>query len=401
MIVAGQSHEIRTPLHCLVAMTSLLLEDESILDDHHKDSLRMISNSGALLESIVNDILDYTRLESGNVDIQVAPTNLEEAIGVVVQAMKIKGQARRQTIDSSTVDFSSLPRIIETDRNRLQQILYNLIGNALKFSEDEGVVDLKVIPAGEDGGEVDSIRFVVKDYGKGIAKEDLAKIFDPFEQGSKETQQNYGGTGLGLAITQKLVKGLKGQMTVDSVLGEWTEFSFTLPQSRQRQIEFSKSDLSLAEYSPPKLASTVPFNPTKIPTEMSLEQNTDVRILIADDNIVNQKILHSMLNRLGFGNIVLVENGRQAVEEEMSSPFQLILMDFEMPICDGVKATKTILAREREEDPPAVVFVTAHAIDTFREEARQAGGIDCICKPFDLQKIKTVLGSLGFLCPSE
>ena len=246
---ACMSHEIRTPLNCIVGMSSVLLEDtESEMDQMHAESIRMIYTSGELLRAIVDDVLDYAKLESGSFEVDVRKTNLQESLDGVVHSISQKVQEKN--IRLRTHFSPNLPKNIETDSRRLQQVLFNLLGNSGKFSVETSVIDLSVsfIVALEESKEHLSglssrsgnsawiaserqgiIRFSVRDYGKGIEKKDFKTIFEPFNQASKQTASVYGGTGLGLSITSKLVKRLGGTISVDSELGKFTDFTVDLP----------------------------------------------------------------------------------------------------------------------------------------------------------------------------
>jgi signal transduction histidine kinase len=232
---ACMSHEIRTPLNCIVGMSSLLLDDADVLDPMHADSIRMIYTSGDLLKAVVDDVLDYAKLESGSFEVDIKEINLQHTLSSVVHSISQKVQEKniRMRLHYSPL----LPATFETDSRRLQQVLFNLLGNAGKFSKENSVIDFQVsiIPAAstevnpDDTSNGEVVRFSVKDYGKGIEKKDFKTIFDPFSQASKETQTIYGGTGLGLSITSKLVKRLGGAIGVQSEYGKFAEFTVDLP----------------------------------------------------------------------------------------------------------------------------------------------------------------------------
>jgi len=236
-------------------MSSLL--QDSDLTPMQAESMQMIVSSGELLLTIVNDVLDYSKLESGNVEINVTRSNLQEALSSTVHAMNLKGVSRNVRVD--TIYGTTVPEFIDTDVRRLSQVLYNLLGNAMKFSKEGGAVEFGVSVCQADSSEIERqrtsnnnnhnkfspcrmyqdeplpalegnlIRFVVKDYGRGINQKDFPKIFQPFLQADQATESLYGGTGLGLSITSKLVHGLGGSITVESVEGEWSMFTVDLP----------------------------------------------------------------------------------------------------------------------------------------------------------------------------
>lgn len=623
--------EIRTPLNGILGLLSLLQETE--LSPMQEESMRMIVASGELLVTVVNDVLDYSKLESGHVDVEIQRSNLQETLNSIVHSIDMKATAK--DIKLRTFYDPLLPEYVMTDSRRIQQILFNLLGNAVKFSSIETSVELNVLlaererrqrgysfipdddlsfngrcPMDDDGclpeaplfgdfgknldpsnirehemsatsprhgqpsacpyaaGAADNesnekvsscpftrpakyanrvtlshvapssedtnrskamklerdqgteqvLRFVVKDYGKGIDKSEFEKIFQPFLQASAETERVYGGTGLGLAITAKLVHALGGIISVDSEEGKWSEFTVDLPFreecadidgfsqklagstvflinnlacevtqhlkdvfkrynvpcasfdnmedlasaiAREGYISPERSYICLThedlydakvlgilarqassvlltfgpKYSvketaghyrcPTQVLPTVLIKsiievvesakvalrspPKKSPSCPSLSSmwgqspslvkvnsvpNSDLRILVAEDNIINQKVLARMLKRLNVEQVDIVDNGLKAVEQSAVKEYDVIFMDMQMPVMSGLDACRQIVAREDGRRLPTIVFVTAHVSHAYEVECAKAGGGGFLPKPFNISEIGDCLGKV-------
>lgn len=474
----------------------------------------MIVTSGELLLRVVNDVLDYSKLESGKVEVDLQVCNLQESLDCVVRSVETNAQSKNILVETRyglTVD-----KFLNTDSRRLQQILYNLLGNAIKFSKEGGKVELVVdhhtlLSAGEgDTPAVGILRLTVKDYGKGIEKENFKKIFEPFIQASTETERLYGGTGLGLSISAKIIKALGGQISVESEVGKWTAMHVDFPwadniavsdipqlaphlknvvlflvgadqeeawevsrvfkqcvvnivpigsmdelknhaasldgchdyiclvneniydkqicqklatgnesrgmifvtlgpkfcvkdaQDHIRQISrvlpsiliqdldglLVKSKETNVQIAPPSDAESAD---KVIPFE-------DFRILIAEDNLVNQKVLARVLKRIGVKDIQVVENGKLAVDKEAAEEFDVVLMDMQMPVMDGIEACRLIVDRQNRKgitNGAKIVFCTAHVLDSFKNECFASGGSGFLPKPFRIDDVKKCLEETG------
>ena len=592
-------HEIRTPLNAVLGLSNVLqAESTGSLNQMQHESLNMIISSGDLLLTVVNDVLDYAKLETGNVDIEIQRSNLQETLNSIVHSIQTK--ADDNNVKFRTYYDATIPEYIRTDSRRLQQILFNLLGNAIKFSHKETLKEdgdehearhqpavelhVKLVTSSnretstkdkkQDGASIVSkmsesnhqrltdnemvLRFIVRDNGKGIDEKDMERIFQPFRQAGigNETERLYGGTGLGLAITSKLVHGLDGAISVKSQVGEWSEFTVDLPfrSSRSRQdsaldqepvnivdlscsfppnatillvhddIEYrqqvqdmfqqynidcvhftsmhemegaptmatdGKDDTRIKQvpfvlsnsrqyvclvyedlydkesygkllsgvksilltfgpkYSVPETRghyrSLVQVLPSVLMTSISetlievfapspgskakvkrpsrggglvraishssanstnsIPYN-EFRVLVAEDNIINQKVLLRMLKRLGFKHVDVVDNGQLAVDKEASQTYDVVLMDMQMPIMDGIDACRIIANRKPNDEagtthPPAkVVFVTANVSNTIQDECIRAGGTGFLPKPINLHGIEECFQKLQ-LQPSQ
>jgi CheY-like chemotaxis protein len=521
----------------------------------------MIVTSGDLLLTVVNDVLDFSKLQSGNVEIDIRQTNLQETLDTVVHS--IDSTARDRNITVKTTYDATVPEFLETDGPRLQQILYNLLGNAIKFSGDGGLVELRIeldsascaeneeqnetIMVNNDSSEQEeekvsrcllsspggndtasgcpvhlektadtkttskqrSLRFVIKDYGQGIAEEHFDKIFKPFKQASGDTERQFGGTGLGLAITSKLVTGLGGTVAVASEVGEWSEFTVEFPFEasdvdidaissqlkkaiivlinndekeagivdvlQRYQTVFSKNESmdvleamvdtegsidpnavyvclihedlyrpetfkrltnivntvlvtfgpnysvqetnshyrslvqmlqcvlmqSIASHVVASNKAITRIQPDALLAPLDWDALKKLRVLIAEDNLINQKVLSRCLQRLGIEDIAIVDNGQKAVDQCSETQYDLVFMDMQMPVMGGVEACRLITGRREQSGLPKVVFVTANVSESFEQESKDAGGDGFISKPFNLSKLEDFFQSWGDACSNH
>ncbi len=369
--LANMSHEIRTPLNGVLGMLQLLMQN--YLDEEQMEFARSAESSARSLVSIINDILDLAKIEAGKLEIRREPCDLRELISAAAQPLRIQASQKDVSLEVS-VDHRVQPRLL-IDPLRVRQVLVNLIGNAVKFTEQGRIgVSIKV---DDETADRQLISFTVADTGIGIERERVKQIFEVFEQGDSSVTKEYGGTGLGLSISSQLVSRMNGTLSVESVKGEGSTFAFVLP-------------LEIAVEAP---AEGTKFHSPKKDTQR--RRNSGSRILMAEDNSANQIIVKMALEAKGY-NLAIVENGREVVEEFFQNPYDLILMDIQMPGVSGIDAAAMIRKREEDEGRKAkvpIVALTAHAFTEMEEKCSKAGMNGFIRKPFSLEDLYAVLDS--------
>lgn len=351
------SHEIRTPLNAVIGMSNLLLMSNPRHDQ--KENLEILKFSASNLLSLVNDVLDFNKIESGKVVFEHVSLNLDDLMQNICGGQKIKAEEKGLTFKLD-VDNRLRSKIVFGDPTRITQIVFNLVNNAIKFTKD-GHIWVRATCV-EDRHNMITVNFSVKDTGIGIGKDNLETIFEPFAQESISTTRQYGGTGLGLAIIKRLLElqGLK--MHVASKLGVGSEFSFNM--------EFPVS----TEVVSPRVENTPIYNPN--------DHVTGMRVLIAEDNMVNVMLMKKLFSKW---NIVptIAENGERAVELVQYGNFDIILMDLQMPVMNGFDAATEI---RKMPDPKKanipIIALTASALFDIRERVFNSGMNDYVAKPF-------------------
>ncbi|MCA0447528.1 MAG: response regulator [Bacteroidetes bacterium] len=365
--LAMVSHEIRTPLNGILGMANLLLLSKQ--NDEQLEQIRIILTSGKNLMTIINDILDYSRIEAGKMELEPAPFSIPVVIGEVFSLVGNQGKNIKLT---QTVS-DEIPEILIGDATRIRQIFFNLVGNAVKFTE-AGEVHVEIKVASKNATRM-MIEGKVSDTGIGIPNDRLDRLFKPFSQVDDFQTRRFTGTGLGLKIVADLVKLMGGKISVKSKKGFGSEFTFTM-------------ELILSDEVNLKIQSLSP----SVPIRENLAGEFPLEILVAEDNQVNQKVIRKTLEKLGY-KPNFVSNGIEAVKAIELKSFDLILMDIQMPEMDGFEATRLI--RIRPIVQPVIIALTAHAQQKDHQDCLDAGMNDFISKPFQIQELQEKLIKWG------
>lgn len=376
--LANMSHEIRTPLNAVLGFTDVLRRGMVSDSEEALDHLNMIHRSGAHLLELINDILDLSKIEAGRMQVESIPVRIDE---VVLDAASVqRGRAVEKEIQLELAFATDLPASVHCDPTRLRQIVTNLVGNAIKFT-DQGAVTVrtecvarpKTTPSKDPQSETHELRIHVDDTGIGMTNEQQEKIFESFVQADSSTTRKFGGTGLGLSISRRLAEAMGGTLTVESIPGNGSTFTVCLPVSANDSQEW----IPRAE-----LEARLHHRERETPTG-DIQRLPPKRVLVVDDGEANRRLIQLVLSRAG-ARVVCAEDGQQAIEQIEKQDFDLVFMDMQMPVLDGMSATRIL--RQNGHALP-IVALTGNAMKGDREKCMEAGCNDFLSKPVNLDRL--------------
>ena len=377
--LANISHELRTPLNGVLGIAEVLAQ--SPLDERQREMVETIRDSGASLETLLSDLMDLAWLESGKAAVVVEPFHLGDVIRAVATPHQL--QARGKGLDFVVDIAPNLEAPVAGDASRLRQILANLISNAVKFT-DRGKV--RIMVDRPDPGEA-WIRFRISDTGAGFSAEAKEKIFERFHQADGSSTRRHGGTGLGLAICKQAAGLLGGALDCQSAPGEGSEFTLTL------SLPAATAD-GAVETAPVSQPAEAPA--ASDPLAQDNEQAPALRVLVVDDHPTNRRVVEMILDQVGAER-VSVENGKLALEAYIADHFDVVLMDIQMPVMDGLTATRKIRLVEKEEHRPStpVIILSANAMPEHIEAGRAAGADRHLAKPISAMELLNVIAEVA------
>lgn len=360
LFLANMSHEIRTPMNGILGTIQII--ESSSLDEEQMKLISMIKTSANNLLAIINDILDISKIEAGKIELEEISYDVKKLLVEIVDSMRIQAKEKGNEIELIISD--SFPEYILGDQVRIRQILLNLMSNANKFT-DRGKIFLEAKVLEE--GDPFLLSFLVRDTGIGISEDKIEKIFESFSQADASTTRKYGGTGLGLSISKKLIHLMGGELKVKSKVGEGSEFSFQI---------IAKKGFAIA-----KTLSVQNFE--------KIKWRDDLKILVAEDDPINQRVLSKLLLKINL-KVKMVDNGYKVLEELDSTLYDLIFMDVQMPLMDGITTTKEI-RKKFSLQSPIIIALTANAMKEDQQICLGAGMNDFLTKPYFIEDLQRIL----------
>jgi signal transduction histidine kinase/DNA-binding NarL/FixJ family response regulator len=361
--LAAMSHEFRTPMNAVIGLSDILL-DAPLECEHHRH-VRVISESARALLGLLNDILDFAKIDAQKLTLSPAPFDPARLAASVVDMLRPAATARG--LDLTLALDPGVPERLVGDDVRLRQVLVNLVNNAVKFTR-RGAVTLRITAGAKAAGGAHAVAFRVEDTGRGMTPDVVARLFRPFEQADSGIARSHGGTGLGLAISKQIIAAMGGDIAVESEPGKGSVFSFAIALPAPTEAASPAPEAALAPH----------------------EDRPPLVILVVDDNEINRTVARAKLGRLGY-SVDLANDGSEAVEAVASKAYDIVFMDLQMPGMSGIEATARIAERLRGQSAPQIIAMTASVYEEDREACLKAGMRDFVGKPIDYAELDAVL----------